>query len=237
MTTTIGSQTLPNDTKIEREILAFEQELLEAMNRKDRATLERIIANGFTFIHSTGAMETRKEYIDNATAGNLARQNLNVERFDEELRIYGGNTAIRYSRNVMRDKTGNTIVHRMRNIAVYINLSGRWQWASGQSTKLPIRPQAKAINPQIYETYTGRYAIDSNRVLIVTKENGILIAQVTGRPKLELIPKSETEFIRFSEDNDYGNSEIIFVKDESGQVSYAVYRSDDKEIWRAKKGK
>jgi hypothetical protein len=85
--------------------------------------------------------------------------------------------------------------------------------------------------------YVGRYAIDSNRVLTITTEKGVLIAQVTGRPKHELIPKSETEFIRYSDDYDYGNSAIVFVKDESGQVSYAVYRSDDKEVWRAKSSK
>jgi len=233
----VCSQTLVKDAKAEREILALEQELLEALNRKDRTTLERLIADGFTFIHSTGRMEIRKEYIDSAVAGNLARQNLNVEKFDEDLRIYRRNTAIRYSRNEMRDKTDNSVVFRMRNIAVYVNVSGRWQWASGQSTKLPLRPQAKAINLQVYEMYVGTYAIDANRVLTVTRENGTLTAEVTGRPRFDLIPKSETEFIRFSDDLDYGNSEIVFVKDESGQVIGAVYRSDNKEVWRAKRSK
>jgi hypothetical protein len=123
--------------------------LSEALNRKDRTALERIIADGFTFIHSEAKVDTRKEYIDIAALGNQARQRFNVERSDEELRIYGGNTAIRYSRNTMRNKTDNSIVHRMRNVAVYVNVSGRWQWASGQSTKLPIRPQATAINSKI----------------------------------------------------------------------------------------
>jgi hypothetical protein len=67
-TVNVCSQTLPKDAKAEREILAFQKELSEAMNRKDRAMLERLIADGFTFIHSTGGMENRKEYIDNAVA-------------------------------------------------------------------------------------------------------------------------------------------------------------------------
>ena len=234
-TVSVCSQTLPKDAKAEREILAFQKELSEAMNRKDRAMLERLIADGFTFIHSTGGMENRKEYIDNAVAGNLNSQNLNVEKLDEQIRVYGGNTAIWYGRGEMRNKTDNSIVSRLRHISVYIKVAGRWQLASGQSTKLPLRPQAKAINSQIYEMYVGRYAIDANRVLTVTRENGILNSQGTGRPKFELIPKSETEFMSFNEDNDYGNSEIVFVKDETGQVSHAVFRRDNKEVWRAKR--
>jgi len=237
MATVCSSQTSTKDAKSEKEILVLERELSQALDRKDRGTLESVIADGFTFIHSTGRLETRREYIDNAAAGNLARQQLNVERANEELRIYGGNTAIRYSRNTMRDNTDNSIVYRMRNIAVYVNASGRWQWASGQSTKLPLRPVAKTLNAQIYESYVGKYAIDATRFLTVSTENGVLRAQVTGRPKLELIPRSETEFIRYSDDNDYGNSEIVFAKDESGQISYAVYRSDNKEIWRAKRSR
>lgn len=63
------------------------------------------------------------------------------------------------------------------------------------------------------------------------KERATSFASTEKRPGA----KSETEFMRFSEDNDYGNSEIAFVKDETGQVSHAVYRSDNKEVWRAKR--
>jgi hypothetical protein len=126
---------------------------------------------------------------------------------------------------------------RMRNVAVYVKTGERWLWVSGQSTKLPLRPKAATVNPQIFNSYLGQYEIGANRFLIVALEGDKLVSQTTGRPKLELIPKSETEFIRFSEENDYGNSEIVFVRDEKDKLLYAVYKSDGKEIWRAKKVK
>src|SRR5215203_2980160 len=86
MATVCSSQTSTKDAKSEKEILVLERELSQALDRKDRGTLESVIADGFTFIHSTGRLETRREYIDNAAAGNLARQQLNVERANEELR-------------------------------------------------------------------------------------------------------------------------------------------------------
>ena len=72
-------------------------------------------------------------------------------------------------------------------------------------------------------------------MLTVTKEDGELRGHVTGRPKLELLPKSAREFMRFSEDNVW-TDEIVFVRDSNGLVSEAVLRdSEGKEVWRAKR--
>ena len=63
------------------------------------------------------------------------------------------------------------------------------------------------------------------------------MGQVTARPKFELIAKSDTTFARFSEDNDYGDDEIVFVKDAGGRVTHAALRGATQEVWRAKKVK
>ena len=179
-------------------------------------------------------METKKEYLDNAAAGNLARQTSDVQRFDELTRIYEGRMAVRYGRTVMENEN---FEFRMRNIAVYVKVGDRWRWVSGQSTKLPSRPKSISIIYKLYDLYAGQYEISANRFLTVAKEGEKSTAQVSGRPKLELIPKSDTEFIRFSEDNDYENSEIVFTADAKEQTMHAAHRSDGKEIWRAKKRK
>lgn len=226
------SQSLSREGKLKQEVEMFEKQINDAFARKDRAALEQMIADDFTFIHSTGLMETRKEYLDSAAAGNLARQTSAVRRFDEQTRIYEGRTAVRYGRTVMRNEN---FEFRMRNIAVCVKVGDRWRWVSGQSTKLPSRPKSISINSKFYDLYAGQYEISANRFLTVAKEGEKLTAQVSGRPKLELIPKSDTEFTRFSEDNDYGNSEIVFAADAKAQTIHAAYRSDGEEIWRAKK--
>ncbi len=118
-----------------------------------------------------------------------------------------------------------------------MKVAGRWQLVSGQSTRLPLRPRAVAIDSRLYDDYVGQYKIGRGRNLTVTNEGGSLMGQVTARPKFELIAKSDTTFARFSEDNDYGDDEIVFVKDAGGRVTHAALRGATQEVWRAKKVK
>jgi hypothetical protein len=221
----VAAQTETADLRVEQEIKALMCELLDATARRDAAVLERILSDDFLFIHSTGGTETKKEYIDTVVAGRLTMQRVLLEVFDETIRSYEGKTAIYSGVAAMRDKTTNAILVRLRGVYVFVNVGGSWRCVSGQSTRLPVRPQVAAIDPALYPSYVGRYDIDGRRVLTVTIEGGQLRGQVTGGPKLELLPKSETEFIRFREDNDE-RSEIVFVKDQNQQVTHAVLRSE-----------
>ena len=44
----------------EQEVRALRQALLDAGKRNERPALESMIADGFTFIHSTGNIDTKK---------------------------------------------------------------------------------------------------------------------------------------------------------------------------------
>jgi len=59
----------------------------------------------------------------------------------------------------------------------------------------------------------------------VTKKNGRLFAQMTGQPKFEIFPKTETEFFW-----KVVNAQITFVKDENGQVVKAIHRQSGVEL-------
>src|SRR5215510_2479622 len=100
----------PNPKTEQEEVRAFHRELIEAHKKRDRAALERMIADGFIFIHSTGNWETRQEYIENAAAGALTSQGpkLEFEGLDEELRAYERHTAIVSGRSIIRDRGQNT---------------------------------------------------------------------------------------------------------------------------------
>jgi hypothetical protein len=216
-----------------KEATAFEIKLIESLRKGDRTALEQMIADGFVFIHSTGAMDTRDEYIRNASSGSLLMQRTEVERFDDSWRSYG-NTVIRYSRSVMRNPVVNT-ENRMRNIAVYVKSDGRWQWASGQSTKLPIRPKSALIDARRYDDYVGQYQIGGGRTFTVTKENGVLFGLTTGRTKAEMIPSSENTFVFFNENSDFGFMEAVFNRDQSGKTAEVILRLNGQEVWRAKR--
>lgn len=232
-----NNQPPKQDGKTEQEIRALRSELIEAHKSRDRAALERMIADGFIFIHSTSNWETRQEYIDNAAAGALSsqRRELEFEGLDVELRAYEGHTAMVSSRGIIRDRGQNT-ENRLRGVDVYAKIDGRWRWLLHQSTRLAPRPKGATIDPRIYEAYVGRYEISASRTFTVLKEGEGLKALTTGRATGALIPKSETEFTWFNaEMNVPGVTEVSFLKDASGRVTHAVFRRDGQEVWRAKR--
>ena len=51
--------------------------------------------------------------------------------------------------------------------------------------------------------YTGRFQANQDSVLTLTNQNGTLVAEPTGEPKFELLPISETTFIRRDADLKY----------------------------------
>ena len=62
-------------------------------------------------------------------------------------------------------------------------------------------------------------------ILTITKEADRLFAQMTGQPKFEIFPKTETEFFW-----KIVNAQIEFVKDDEGNVIKAIHHQGGMEI-------
>ncbi|MEE3181481.1 MAG: serine hydrolase [Planctomycetota bacterium] len=69
------------------------------------------------------------------------------------------------------------------------------------------------VDPALYDAYLGRYDYGGGQVLTVTRDGGKLMGQLTGQPKLLLLPRSKTEFF-FR----VVNAEVAFVSDPKGKV-------------------
>lgn len=80
------------------------------------------------------------------------------------------------------------------------------------------------VKPSVYDAYVGRYDYGS-AVLTVTKEGDRLFAQLTGQPKFEIFPRSETEFFWKVVD-----AQITFVKGGAGEVTHAIHRQGGVEF-------
>lgn len=151
---------------------------------------------------------------------------INESRFME-------NTAITYAKVTMRSKKDSSVVHRMRNVGVYSFFDGRWQWVSGQSTRLQIRPTPANVNPSLFQEYLGRYKITETRYMTVTNENGKLISIISGRLPIELVPLSESTFIRYHEEDDQSDSRIVFERNVKSDEMSATLLLNGKFTWRA----
>jgi hypothetical protein len=76
------------------------------------------------------------------------------------------------------------------------------------------------VNPAIYDQLAGKYDYGVGKsTLTVTRDGVHLYAQVSGQPKLELFPKSETEYFWKEV-----AAQLTFVKDEKGRVTEVKHR-------------
>jgi hypothetical protein len=224
----------PPTAALGEEVSAVRRELLEAGRTRDRAAYERLLADGFTFVHGTGPIETRAEYIEQTVAGRQLFQRAEREVLDETVRHYPGPTAVVVSTVVMRSRTDGAET-RLRGTNVYVKLPEGWRWAAGHSTRLPTRPPAATIDRAThYPRYAGTYRIAEGRTLTVTTEGVTLSAVVTGLRPGELVPRSATDFIWFNPENNVF-FDLSFVLGEGGGARAAIGRREGVEVWRAER--
>ncbi len=67
-----------------------------------------------------------------------------------------------------------------------------------ETTETPVvesREPARAdVDPAVFDEYEGSYSLPSGLLVEVEREGDRLMGQATGQPRVELIPRSETEF-------------------------------------------
>ncbi len=73
------------------------------------------------------------------------------------------------------------------------------------------------VDPAVYDAYIGEYELKNIGTITVTKEGDQLFAQMTGQPKFEIFPSSETEFFL-----KVVNAQITFVRSDEGEVIKAI---------------
>jgi CubicO group peptidase (beta-lactamase class C family) len=76
------------------------------------------------------------------------------------------------------------------------------------------------VNAAALESYAGRYDYGGGQaILTVTREGNRLFAQLTGQPRFEIYPKSETEF-----QWKVVAAQVTFVKGANGKVTHVVHQ-------------
>jgi CubicO group peptidase (beta-lactamase class C family) len=91
----------------------------------------------------------------------------------------------------------------------------------GQTIRAPKVNQAPTLDVPIemLESYVGRYDYGGGQaILTVTREGTRLFAQLTGQPRFEIFPRSETEFHW-----KVVPAQVTFVKDSKGQVTHVIH--------------
>ncbi len=82
------------------------------------------------------------------------------------------------------------------------------------------------VDPKLYDAYAGRYELEHEVIITLTRDGNHLFLQPTGEGKFEIFPESETAFFIKQGANDL----ITFVKDDQGKVTHAVVREGGHDV-------
>lgn len=123
------------DESPEKELRRLEQQRVEALVRADVATLDRILSDDLSYIHSSGKLDTKAEFIDSIKSGAMKYSQMDHEgvsvRMLPDLALISGRSAVRVAANAQQ------LSFQIRFIAAYARREGRWQMVAWQSTRLP----------------------------------------------------------------------------------------------------
>jgi ketosteroid isomerase-like protein len=160
--------------RVAREVAAVEARLDSALARRDRAALERLLADGFTWIHaSDGRVDARDGWLAEATRGMaLSGQRNERTKFEPTTVVYGGHTAIRSARVRLRfaSPPGEGWI---RQSLTFVRQADGWRVAAGQGTRMYDGP---ATDTALYRRYAGTYLIGPGRALVLRWDGDALLA-------------------------------------------------------------
>jgi D-alanyl-D-alanine carboxypeptidase len=90
---------------------------------------------------------------------------------------------------------------------------------------VPAEPVTTRVDPKLYDELAGDYELQRGFVITISRDGERLMAQATGQARLEIFPKSPTEFFYKVVD-----AQITFVKDPAGLVTGMILRQGGRDM-------
>ena len=87
-----------------------------------------------------------------------------------------------------------------------------------------------AVSPAILAQYQGTYELQQGVSIVITLEDGKLMAEVAGQSKVPVFPETETKFFLKVTD-----AQVEFFKDDKGAVTHLMFHQGPAEIKAMKK--
>ena len=118
----------------EKEVAQLFNTLNDANIKKDRATIERLTADDFIYIHSNGSVTNRAQEIAETLAAGTTWTNSKID--DLRVRVYG-DVAIVTGLNTLTGSAKGYVSGGRRFTEVWVRRNGQWKTVGGQSTVVP----------------------------------------------------------------------------------------------------
>lgn len=121
----------------EQEVLKATQMLNEAsLIKKDRATMERLYADDYRYIHSNGTVNNKSQEIAEYMSSDLK---WTAHKSDDlKVRIYH-DVAVVTGLSTLTGSAKGYVSGPRRFTELWVRRNGRWQTVGGQSTLVPVK--------------------------------------------------------------------------------------------------
>ncbi len=110
--------------------------LAEAQFKKDRATMERLMADDYVYTHSNGAVNDKAADIKETISDDIKWTDRKSE--DLKVRTYG-NVAVVTGQETLNGSAKNYVSGPRRFTEIWVKHSGHWQNVGGQTTLVPTK--------------------------------------------------------------------------------------------------
>ena len=204
--------------KTKEEIQKLFSDLNDAITKRDRPRLEQLYADEFQFIRPSGGVINKVTQISGIMSSDPISSMPIPAPAIENLMVYGDVVVAR---------------HTVRGTAVssiFVKKDGRWQLLQAQGTRLAPERKPISLDPKLLDSFVGKYEFGPNAIATLTREGDTLRWRGGNRMPVTLVPLSETQF--FAKETE---TEMMFVKNENGQVTGVVLRLGSCQDSKAKK--
>jgi beta-alanine degradation protein BauB len=131
----------------EKEILTLQDALIAAYIHRDTATLDRILADEYTFINDdAGGVVNKKQILDSFKAGG-DREITSYTRQDDHVRLYGDVAFLTYRYHSTETYKGRENGGDFRVTRIFVKRDGQWQMVGGQETRVSTSQPTFASAP------------------------------------------------------------------------------------------
>ena len=204
--------------KTKEEIQKLFSDLNDAITKRDRPRLEQLYADEFQFIRPSGGVINKVTQISGIMSSDPISSTPIPAPASESLMVYGD---VVVSRHTVRGTAVSSI---------FVKKDGHWQLLQAQGTRLAPERKPISLDPKLLDAFVGKYEFGPNAIATVTREGDAIRWRGGNRMPVTLVPLSETQF--FAKETE---TEMMFVKNESGQVTGVVLRLGSCQDSKAKK--
>jgi len=121
---------------VEQEIIKLEQTVTNAQFKKDRAALERLLADDYLYTHSNGSVLNKAQEIAESMSSDV--QWTDSKFADLKVRVFG-DVAVLTGRQTIQGTAKGYVPGPRRITDIFVKRSGHWQWVGGQATLEPSK--------------------------------------------------------------------------------------------------